>query len=99
MWASALALLLVSINKGQKSLFSALIFSLQIPPLPPAHTHSHSHSHTHTHTYTHTHTHTHTHIHRSVNEVICHGIPDGRELEDGDICNGTCVLLMIKIHL
>lgn len=24
----------------------------------------------------------------SVNEVICHGIPDKRELEDGDICNG-----------
>ena len=23
----------------------------------------------------------------SVNEVICHGIPDGRPLEDGDICN------------
>ena len=25
---------------------------------------------------------------RSINEVICHGIPDGRPLEDGDICNG-----------
>ena len=24
---------------------------------------------------------------RSVNEVICHGIPDMRPLEDGDICN------------
>jgi len=24
----------------------------------------------------------------SVNEVICHGIPDLRKLEDGDICNG-----------
>ena len=23
----------------------------------------------------------------SVNEVICHGIPDSRELVDGDICN------------
>ena len=23
----------------------------------------------------------------SVNEVICHGIPDSRELQDGDICN------------
>lgn len=23
-----------------------------------------------------------------MNEVICHGIPDTRELEDGDICNG-----------
>ena len=28
---------------------------------------------------------------RSVNEVICHGIPDGRELQDGDICNGEPV--------
>ncbi len=36
-----------------------------------------------------THTHTHIHPHRSVNEVICHGIPDGRELVNGDICNGT----------
>lgn len=25
----------------------------------------------------------------SVNEVICHGIPDTRPLQDGDICNGT----------
>lgn len=25
---------------------------------------------------------------RSVNEVICHGIPDMRPLEDGDIMNG-----------
>ena len=25
---------------------------------------------------------------RSVNEVICHGIPDLRPLEDGDIVNG-----------
>ena len=25
----------------------------------------------------------------SVNEVICHGIPDLRPLKDGDICNGT----------
>ena len=24
---------------------------------------------------------------RSVNEVICHGIPDGRPLKDGDIVN------------
>jgi len=24
----------------------------------------------------------------SVNEVICHGIPDTRPLQDGDICNG-----------
>ena len=24
---------------------------------------------------------------RSVNEVICHGIPDSRKLEDGDIVN------------
>lgn len=28
----------------------------------------------------------------SVNEVICHGIPDLRPLADGDICNG-------KVHL
>ncbi|KAI3837828.1 hypothetical protein MKW98_004886, partial [Papaver atlanticum] len=25
--------------------------------------------------------------HRSVNEVICHGIPDARKLEDSDIVN------------
>lgn len=24
----------------------------------------------------------------SINEVICHGIPDLRPLKDGDICNG-----------
>ena len=29
----------------------------------------------------------------SMNEVICHGIPDGRELEDGDICNGEAITL------
>ena len=28
-----------------------------------------------------------------MNEVICHGIPDGRELEDGDICNGEAITL------
>lgn len=27
-------------------------------------------------------------IYRSVNEVICHGIPDARPLENGDIVNG-----------
>ncbi|KAG8226286.1 hypothetical protein J437_LFUL002725 [Ladona fulva] len=27
----------------------------------------------------------------SVNEVICHGIPDLRPLQDGDICNGEMV--------
>ena len=27
----------------------------------------------------------------SVNEVICHGIPDLRPLSDGDICNGMFV--------
>ena len=26
-----------------------------------------------------------------MNEVICHGIPDTRELEDGDICNGKLI--------
>lgn len=24
----------------------------------------------------------------SINEVICHGIPDKRPLQNGDICNG-----------
>lgn len=24
---------------------------------------------------------------RSINEAICHGIPDSRPLEEGDICN------------
>ena len=28
---------------------------------------------------------------RSVNEVICHGIPDTRPLEDGDILNSESV--------
>lgn len=38
----------------------------------------------------------------SVNEVICHGIPDKRPLEDGDLCNGNyystncCCFLFIK---
>lgn len=27
----------------------------------------------------------------SVNEVICHGIPDLKPLNDGDICNGKFV--------
>jgi len=31
----------------------------------------------------------------SVNEVICHGIPDTRPLQDGDICNGNCKNLSI----
>ena len=30
---------------------------------------------------------------RSVNEVICHGIPDQRPLQDGDILNSTSTLL------
>lgn len=30
----------------------------------------------------------------SVNEVICHGIPDTRPLQDGDICNGTCLCII-----
>ena len=29
--------------------------------------------------------------HRSVNEVICHGIPDMRPLENGDLLNSECV--------
>ena len=28
---------------------------------------------------------------RSVNEVICHGIPDTRPLEDGDILNSGLI--------
>lgn len=36
----------------------------------------------------------------SVNEVICHGIPDQRKLEDGDIINlGTCSMLMPDVTL
>ena len=37
---------------------------------------------------------------RSVNEVICHGIPDSRKLEDGDIVNSKyhCVFI-ININL
>lgn len=31
--------------------------------------------------------------HSSVNEVICHGIPDKRPLENGDICNGNIIIL------
>ena len=42
-----------------------------------------------------------------MNEVICHGIPDTRELEDGDLCNGRLIhgtiiakkLMMIKFFL
>lgn len=30
----------------------------------------------------------------SVNEVICHGIPDTRSLQDGDICNGINLSLL-----
>lgn len=36
----------------------------------------------------------------SVNEVICHGIPDTRPLQDGDICNGkkfvnvNCIIII-----
>ena len=35
---------------------------------------------------------------RSVNEVICHGIPDMRPLEDGDICNGENIVIPL-VHL
>ena len=33
---------------------------------------------------------------RSVNEVICHGIPDARPLEDGDIVNGKYLAVREK---
>lgn len=35
----------------------------------------------------------------SVNEVICHGIPDTRPLQDGDICNGTIIYHFLKYKL
>ena len=31
---------------------------------------------------------------RSVNEVICHGIPDKRPLENGDIVNCKCCYIL-----
>ena len=34
----------------------------------------------------------------SVNEVICHGIPDSRELEDGDICNIDITAYIGGVH-
>ncbi|HET7327505.1 MAG TPA: type I methionyl aminopeptidase [Nocardioidaceae bacterium] len=34
----------------------------------------------------------------SVNEVICHGIPDARELEDGDICNIDITAFIGGVH-
>ncbi|MDO9541355.1 MAG: type I methionyl aminopeptidase, partial [Kiritimatiellia bacterium] len=34
----------------------------------------------------------------SVNEVICHGIPDGRSLEDGDIINIDATLFLNGLH-
>jgi methionyl aminopeptidase len=34
----------------------------------------------------------------SVNEVICHGIPDARELEDGDICNIDITAYIHGVH-
>lgn len=30
----------------------------------------------------------------SVNEVICHGIPDRRSLQEGDILNGSCITVL-----
>ncbi|GKE37421.1 methionine aminopeptidase 1A [Tanacetum coccineum] len=35
---------------------------------------------------------------RSVNEVICHGIPDGRKLEDGDIVNIDVSIYYKGVH-
>lgn len=34
----------------------------------------------------------------SVNEVVCHGIPDSRELQDGDICNVDVSLYFKGFH-
>jgi methionyl aminopeptidase len=34
----------------------------------------------------------------SVNEVICHGIPDSRELQDGDICNVDVTVYYKGVH-
>jgi len=34
----------------------------------------------------------------SVNEVICHGIPDARELQDGDICNIDITAYIHGVH-
>jgi len=34
----------------------------------------------------------------SVNEVICHGIPDNRELLDGDICNVDVTVFADGVH-
>jgi len=34
----------------------------------------------------------------SVNEVICHGIPDDRRLEDGDICNVDITAYIHGVH-
>lgn len=34
----------------------------------------------------------------SVNEVICHGIPDSRKLVDGDICNIDITVFLNGVH-
>ncbi len=34
----------------------------------------------------------------SVNEIICHGIPDDRELRDGDICNIDVTIFREGVH-
>lgn len=38
-------------------------------------------------------------MNRSVNEVICHGIPDDRALEDGDIVNLDVTALYKGFHI
>ena len=38
------------------------------------------------------------HKNRSVNEVICHGIPDSRPLEEGDIVNLDISVYYKGIH-
>ncbi|GLT39553.1 hypothetical protein SLA2020_137370 [Shorea laevis] len=37
-------------------------------------------------------------LERSVNEVICHGIPDARKLEDGDIVNVDVTVYYKGVH-
>jgi len=34
----------------------------------------------------------------SINEVVCHGIPDDRELQDGDICNVDVTVFVNGVH-
>ena len=38
------------------------------------------------------------HLPRSINEIICHGIPDSRPLEEGDIVNLDISLFYKGMH-